>query len=379
MVLALSSRDVTFTPSFLIFNSTSSHQSVSVVSDRPGIHVIKYSISGSKAVDFFPLKNDIIFIDVFKNATNQTASNHTTTNIKLPIGCHELVLKKCPASEDVITLSSTAPWETIGRVTSSGGVVVVRAGKNNFPLSLIGTSVLSTERSADEKRCRTSQNYSVEELTKNHVFTRSFLESLKVSFPSWLSANFPSGIDAKYLDFSNTRTRYLSGDELRQTPIGRRQPIEDESSFSLLHSHNINLTVENDVDILQSRDMKSPISLAVDLCSKSPKAVILYLPREYVNMINQNSSVLKRLRENGWEMTVYSLQVSKTNSIKTPDVKERFWDGEKLISRNVVGMNRNLALLTKVKKSFTGRNINSYLEFDGTMVISVDDLDSVSI
>ena len=378
VVLTISSRGVKFTPSFLVFNSTSSRQSVTVSSDKPGVHLIKYSISGSKAIDFVPLKSDIVIVDVFKNSTSQTSGNHTT-DVKLPIGCHELVLKKCPAGDDVIIASSTKSWETTGAVTSSSGVVVVHAGKSNFPLSLVGTSLLSTGRSMDKEQCQTGQNYSVEELTKNHVLTKSFLDSLKVSFPNWLTAKLPSGMNAKNLEFSDTQTRYLTGKELRQTPTGRQQPIEDDSSFSLLHSHNINLTVGNDNDILQSRDKKSSVSLAVDLCSKSPKTIILYLPHKYANALNQNSSVLKRLKESGWDLTIYSLQISKANSIKTPTVKERFWDGEKLISRNVTEIKRNLALLTKMKKSFTGRNLRSYLEFDGTMVILVDDLNSVSI
>ena len=377
VVLTISSRGVKFTPSFLIFNSTSSRQSVTVNSDKPGVHLIRYSISGSKSVDFIPLKSDIVIVDVFENSTNQTSGNHTT--VKLPIGCHELVLKKCPAGDDVIIASSTKSWETTGAVTSSSGVVVVHAGKSNFPLSLVGTSLLSTGRSMDKEQCQTGQNYSVEELTKNHVLTKSFLDSLKVSFPNWLTAKLPSGMNAKNSEFSDTQTRYLSGKELRQTLTGRQQPIKDDSSFSLLHSHNINLTVGNDNDILQSRVKKSSVSLAVDLCSKSPKTIILYLPHKYANVLNQNSTVLKRLKESGWDMTIYSLQISKANSIKTPTVKERFWDGEKLISRNVTGIKRNLALLTKMKKLFTGKNLKSYLEFDGTLVILVDDLNTVSI
>ncbi len=373
MVLTPSSRDVTFTPSFLLFNSTSSRQSLTVASDKPGVHIIKYSISGPNAAEFAPPGNDIIFVDVVKNSTNQTIGN-SSTNLVLPIGCHKLVLKKCPASDDVI-ISSTAPWETTGDVTSSSGIIVMHAGKTKVPLSLLGTSLPRKTRSPDEKQCEANQNYSVEQLTKNHVLTKSFLDAVKDSFPKWLTVKPRREINAKSFYFSDINTQFLSGKELRQTPAGNGQPIADNSSFSLLRSPNINLTVENDGDILKSRDEKSRISLAVNLCSEAPKAVLLSVPD--ANAI-QNSSVLKRLKQNGWELTIYSLQISKTNSIQTPFGKERFWDGEKLISSNFK-MKGNLALLAKVKKSFTGKNISSNLDFDGTLVISVEDLDRVSM
>lgn len=375
MILTPSGRDVTFNPSYLLFNSASLRQSLTVASDKPGIHFIKYSISGPNVAEFTPPGNDVIFVDVIKNSTNQTTGN-STTNLELPIGCHELVLKKCGASDDVIISSSTASWETTGAVTSSSGIIVMHAGKTNIPLSLFGTSLPSKTRSPDEKQCEANQSYSVEQLTRNHVLTKSFLDALKDSFPKWLTVKVRRGISAKSFYFSDINTQFLSGKELRQTPTGKGQPIVDNSSFSLLHSPNINLTVGNDDDILKSRDEKSRISLAVDLCSETPKTIIISVPDEYANLI-QNSSVLKRLKQSGWELTIYSIQVSKTNSILTYFGEKRFWDGEKLISRNL-WMKGNLALLAKVKKSFKGKTISSYLEFDGTMVISVGELDNVS-
>ena len=375
MILTPSSRDVTFTPSSLLFNSTSSRQSLTVTSAKPGIYLIKYSISGANAAEFSPPENDVIFVDVMKNSTNQTTGN-STTNLVLPIGCHKMPLKKCPMGDDVM-VSSTAPWETTGDVTSSSGVIVVHTGKTNIPLSLLGTSLRSNSRSTNEKHCNANQSYSVEQLIKNHVLTKSFLDALKDSFPKWLTLKLRREIDRNSFYISDINTQFLSGKELGQTLTGKGQPIADDSSFSLLHSSNINVTVESDDDIFKSRDEKSRISLAVDLCSETPKTVILRVPDKYANLI-QNSSVLNRLKQNGWELTISSLQISRTNSIQTPLVRERFWDGEGLISSNFHSKG-NLALVAKVKKSFVGKNLSSSLEFYGTTIISVGDLDSVSM
>jgi hypothetical protein len=340
-----------------------------VASAKPGIHFIKYSISGPKAAEFFPPGNDIIFVDVIKNSTNQTTED-------IPIGCYEFMLKKCPASDDV-RISSTVPWETTGDVTSSSGVIVMHTGKRNIPFSLLGTSLSRNSRPSDEKRCNVNQSYSVEELAKNHVLTKSFLAAFEDSFPKWLTLKLRRKVNKNAFYISDVNTQFLSGKELRQTMTGKGQPIADNSSFSLLHSPNLNVTVENDGDILKSRDENSRISLAVDLCSQIPKTIILRVPEKYANLL-QNSSVLKRLKQNGWELTVSSLQISKTNSIQTPFARERFWDGEKLISSNFE-MKGNLALVAKVKKSFAGKNLTSYLEFYGTTIISVGNLDTVSI
>ena len=303
---------------------------------------------------------------------------NSTTNVALPKGCYEFVLKKCPASNRTIVSSSTAPWQTTGVVTSSSGVIVLHAGKTNLPLSLFGTSLPNSAESRKDKRCEAGGNCSTEELAKHHILTKSFLKAIEDSFPQWLTANLRRETTAKSFHSSDVKTQFLSGLKLRKTPTGEGQPITDDSSFSLLQSSNINLTLENDEDILSSHHaMNSRVLLAVDLCSEKPKTIILRVPDECVSLI-KNASVFRRLKRSGWEMTVYSLQISKTNSIQTPFRGERFWDGKKLVSGNV-NMKGSLALLTKLKKAFTAGDLNSYLEFYGTAVIFVNDLNTVSV
>ena len=374
MILTPSNRDVTFTPSFLVFNSTSSLQSLAITSNETGIKLIRYSISGPNAVEFAPPGNDIIFVDLITNSTNRKIGNSTSMNLKLPIGCNEMVLKKCMASNDVIVSSSTTPWENTGLVTSSSGVIVVHAGKMDFPMSLLGASLPRKAQSLDEK-CHKIHNSSVEQLARNQIFTKTFLDSLKDSFPKWLRVTLRREMRTKSVLLSDIRTQFLSGKELPHH-TGKGQPISDDSAFLLLQSSNINLTLENDRDIFKAPDGNTRTSLAVDLCSGgSPETVILRAPDKHENLI-QNSSVFKRLKRDGWEMTVYSLQISKTNSIQTLFGRQRFWNGERLITGDFERKG-NLALVAKLRKSFAGRNISSLLEFHGTMVIAVEDLDKV--
>lgn len=378
LVLTPSSRDITFFPSFLKFNSSSSLQSLKVVSKKPGVHFIKYTISGSNAAEFDPPENDVIFVDVIRNSTSETLGN-STTSLRLPVGCHEILMRNCSASSG-ITSSSTASWETTGALTSSSGVVVVHAGEASIPLSFLGASLFSERRSPDEKsgQCNETQTYSIAKLIQNNVLVKSFLEALKSSFPKWLTAKVRRIILAKSLHPSDVSTQLLSGKKLRQTTTGQGQPIAEESLFSVLHSSKIDVTVENDTDYLRSRDERSQISLAVDLCGGTSKTIILRFSNKYAALL-QNSSALKRLKKNGWELTVSSIQISKANSIRTSFGEKSFWDGAKVIRRNSGVKGGSLALSGKLKKSFAGNGISSYLYFHGTMVISVPRVDSVSI
>ena len=338
---------------------------------------MKYLLSGLSAVNFEPPEKDTLFVEEAQNSTNKTTGESSSLrHFTLPVGCHKLELGKCPRGSDVIVSSSTSSWKARGLVTSTDGVVTLEVGKTVLPLSLLGASIKSKNSPSDEKGCEAFQsNYSSEELIKSNVLTRAFLEAFQSSLPSWLVVALPQRRKSKSFFKSDVRSSVFSDSELRRMDVGNGQPLIDKTTFSLLLSRNINLTVEGDTDILGSY-RKSPFAMAVDLCSPSPKTVIVRPASTHVDEV-KNISVFKRLMMNGWDLTMYSLQISRTRSIEKLE-KGLYWNGEDFM-RIGSSAKGNLALVSSFKKSFRNQGIvNCHVIFDGTMVIGVDNLDNVS-
>ena len=254
--------------------------------------------------------------------------------------------------------------------------MTLEVGKTVLPLSLLGASIKSNNSPSDKKGCEVFQsNYTSEELIKSNVLTHAFLEAFRSSLPSWLVVALPRRRHLQSFFKSDIRTLLFSDSELRRMDVGNGQPLIDKTTFSLLLSRNINLTVAGDTDILGSYH-NSPFAMAVDLCSPPPKTVIVRPASTDVDEV-KNISVFKRLMMNGWDLTMYSLQISRTRSIEKLE-KGLYWNGEDFM-RIDSSTKGNLALVSSLKKSFGIKGIvNCHVIFDGTMVIEVDNLDNVS-
>ena len=377
ITLTLIGRGLEFDSSQLVFqNGGSRNQYLKITARQPGQYFIRYSLSGASAGEFQLPQQDILFVRS-KHFTAETLENELWSN-EIPSGCHKQPLDKCPHTNDIIFAASTSPWLTFGPLTTTKGVVNVEIGETNIPLSLLGTNIFTPiQVSAPERQCGEKElvSYSSEEIMKSHMLIRSFLSAVNESFPKWLAVTLRNNSDSGKVRLSEFETRYLAGKHLQDYDIGEGQPINDESFFSLLSSQNLNLTIDNNLDLLGSRDRNVPLSLAIDLCSPAPKNLIVRPSLEDMDIVNDNS-VVKSLRENGWNINFYSLQFSKKKLIKKFH-KNRFWNG-KLFFEASLSTSGNLGIVSSFTKSFKSTTlVSSHIEFEGTIVADLNNIDNV--
>ena len=376
ITLTLIGRGLEFDTSQLVFqNGGTRNQYLKITAREPGLYFIRYSLSGPSASEFQLPQQDILFVRS-KLFTTETLENEPWSN-ELPSGCHKQPLDKCPHTNDVIFAASTSPWLTFGPLTTTKGVVNVEIGDTNVPLSLVGTNVLkSTQVSAPERQCGEKEvSYSSEQIMKSHMLIRSFLRAVNESFPKWLTVTLHNNSFSRKVRFSEFETRYLAGKYLQDYDIGKGQPINDESFYSLLSSRNLNLTIDDNFDVLGSRDRNVPLSLAIDLCSPTPKNLIVRPSLEDMALANDNS-VVKNLRENGWNINFYSLQFSRKKLIKKFH-KSLFWNG-KLFFEASSSTSGNLGIVSSFTKSFKSTNlVSSHIKFEGTIVADLNNIDNV--
>ena len=376
ITLTIIGRGLEFDPSQLVFqNGGTRNQYLKIIAREPGLYFIRYSLSGPSASEFQLPQQDILFVRS-KHSTTETPENESWSN-KFPSGCHKQPLDKCPHTNDVIFAASTSPWLTFGSLKTTKGVVNVEIGDTNVPLSLVGTNVLqSTQVSAPERQCGEKEgSYSSEQIMKSHMFIRSFLSAVNESFPKWLTVTLRNNSSSGKVRLSEFETRYLAGKYLQDNDIGQGQPINEESFYSLLSSQNLNLTIDDNLDVLGSRARNVPLSLAIDLCSPAPKNLIVRPSLEHMDLANDNS-VVKSLRKNGWNINFYSLQFSKQKLIKK-FLKSLFWNG-KLFFEASSSTSGNLGIVSSFTKSFKSTTlVSSHIEFEGTIVADLNNIDNV--
>ena len=376
ITLTLTGYGMEFNPSQLVFQKGGLRsQYLKITAQEAGLYFIRYSLSGPNAGEFQSPQQDVIFVRS-KYTTTETPENKLWSD-KLPSGCHKQLLDKCPYTNDVIFAASTSPWVTFGPLTTTKGVVNVEIGATNIPLSLVGTNLVKpTQISAPKRVCSKQEvSYSSEQFTKSHILTTSFLNAVNESFPKWLTITLRNNSSLEKVSISELKTSYLAGKYLQDSDIGEGQPINDKSFYSLISSQNLNLTIGKDVDLLGSRDWDIPLSLAVDLCSPAPKNVIIRPSMEHMDLVN-NNSVMKIVRENGWNIKFYSLQISKKKLIKKL-LKGLFWNSKRFfeVSSSTVG---NLGIVTSFVKSFKSTTlVSSGIEFEGTIVLELDNIENV--
>ena len=374
IVLTFLSRDLEFNPPHTVFRrGLSAEQLVTITGRHPGIYFIRYSLSGPSAGEFQTPQENIIVIKSAKNSTTES----DPLSQGLPSGCHKQQLNKCPHTNEIIVASSTSPWVTFGPLSMSSGVVNVEVGATKLPLSLVGANLPKSNLISFQKRCNeTDISYSTEQLIKSRSLVKSYLNNMRDSLPKWLRVTLRNHSSTETILSSELMSRYLTGRLLRDADIGEGQPISEETFYSLLMSPDLNLTIGNDVDLLGSGDRKTLLSLAVDLCGPSPKNVIVRPSLGNEELVN-NISVVKKLQENGWNFTFYSLQISKKKLIKKLE-KGKFWNGKRFFETSSA-TNGNIAILSSFTKYFREASVvNSSVEFQGTIVADHDNVDNVS-
>ena len=372
ITLTLTGRGLEFNPSQLVFqNGGSRNQYLKITVREPGLYFIQYSLSGPSASEFQSPQQDGIF------ARSKFSTTETPAGRQLPSGCHKQPLDKCPHMNDIIFATSTSPWVTYGPLTMTKGMVNLEVGPTNVPLSLVGTNILKpTLGFAPERQCSKKEvSFSSEQFIKSYTVIKSFLNVVNESFPKWLTVTLRDKSSPVKVPISEFKTRYLAGKYLQDSDVGEWQPINDESFYSVLSSQNLNLTIDNNLDLLGSRDQKLPLSLAIDLCNPGPKNVIVRPSQEDMDLVNDNS-VVKNLKKNGWNVKFYSVQISKKKLIKKL-LKGLFWNSKRVfeVGSSEIG---NLGIVLSFTKSFKSTTlVSSGIEFEGTIVADLNNIDNV--
>ena len=374
IVLNLVSRHLDFSSSKLIFKrGSSTKQTIRFTARDPGYFFIKYSISGPSAGEFSLPEEDVVFV------TSGSKTTEEESIFGFPNGCYKRKLGTCPRSNDSIIASSTSPFIPFGPVTVTHGVVTLEVGQySKTSLSLLGVNLPDSNAISPPEYCDDSNvvSYSTESLLKSRVLARSFIDAVADSFPTWVKVTLSNRQHLFKKTFSTElETSFLTGKELREEGIGKGQPVIEDMFYSLLRTRNLNVTIQNDVDVLNFEALNL-ISLAVELCGRSPLNVFLRPTlQENFHAVN-NVSILREFKEYGWSFQFYSLQFSKTKTIGKPKM-ETFWDGYDFFNVEDSSNGSFAAVLTFDKYFKYSNFANIRLKFEGTIIGKVESLDEV--
>ena len=247
--------------------------------------------------------------------------------MNFPSGCHKKQVGVCPGLGHPIVAASTSPFVAIGSLFVSDGIVSIEIGNfTKIPLSLRGINLPRTAslfpNSCKDKEA-VPQSIEPLALVKSRALPRSFINVVTEGLPRWMNIALSEQSLVKNLLSSDLLSYLLTGTKLQETGIGEGLPLVDDMYYSLTRTKYLNVTINNDKDILNSKDL----SLVVELCGKWPSNVIIQPFAEDRVAINKNIGVLKTLKEYGWHFNFHSVEFSKTNTIPRLK-KENFWDGE---------------------------------------------------
>ena len=378
VILRVTSRDndLMFDPTTLTFQrDTSLVQSIRVTAPETGYHFITYSISGPSADEFSLPEEDVIFVKPHENSPD----NHPIEESKLyfPIGCHKKQVGVCPGVNlTAIVAFSTSPFVTFGPLSSTQGVVSLKVGDiTTIPLSLRGLNLPHPNEESLPDSCNDNDvvSYSTESLIKSRALVKSFTDIVAESLPRWMSITLRNNNMIKRAQSSDLITHFLTGVQLKQAGVGEGLSLVDDMFYSLLATKNLNVTIKNDVDIIQS----NPLSLAVQLCRESPSNIILQNTFEGHRGLMKDMQILKDMRKYGWYFTFESFQFSKTNTIRRQR-KGMFWDGQNFVDLES-SPGRNFAAVLSLKKHFQNLTFaNIRMQFNGALIGHVSDIDKVT-
>jgi hypothetical protein len=370
VILHLMSPDLIFSSSRLVFNpNTPLNQSIRVTARGEGYYLIKYSLTGPSAREFNVPEEDIIFV----NTPNNDSSIEKSA-LDFPYGCYRKHFGTCPGQNASIIVSSTSPFVSFGPLSTTQGVVALEVGDfMKLPLSLLGVNLPDSSANSLVNSCKDNGDvtYSVESIVKSRGLAKSFINTATENLPTWINVTLPEGNLGTNIYSSELRTRFLNGIELREAGVGTGLPVVDDMFYSLLSTNNLNVTIENDVDILKSKSL----SLAIEICGKSSSNILLRPSKEGLGQVN-NISILKKINKYGWNLNVTSVQFSKTNGINRPK-KEGFWDGHRYFNVEA-SSDGTFAVESSLDKHFRNSTFADIrMNFDGTIIGQMKDLNEV--
>ena len=374
ITLHVTSPDLEFVPSSLVFNRNNSLvQSIRVTAQEPGYYFITYSMSGPNALEFSLPEEDVLFVDSHENSTEIPLIEEST--LYFPFGCHKKHLGVCPGvNYTPIVASSTSPFVSFGPLIATEGVVALEVGNMaRVPLSLRGLNLPDPSEDSFPDSCNEDDvvSYSTESLTESRALVKSFIDVVSESLPSWINIALSENVLHKTHP-SDLITHFLTGVQLQDAGIGEALPLVDDMFYSLLATKNLNVTIQKDVDIFQS----NPLSLAMELCGMSPSNIILQSSFEGHRGVIKDIQVVRNLKENGWTFKFDSFQFSKTNSIRRLE-KQTFWDGQNFADLGYAP-DGNFATALSFKKHFQNLSFADIrLQFDGTLIGNVKDINQV--
>ena len=373
VTLYVSSRDhdLEFNPSTLVFNRDASlNQSIRVTARETGYYFITYSISGPSAREFSLPEEDVLFVKSQDNSKDNSPIDES--KLSFPDGCHKEQVKVCPGLNIPIVVSSTSPFVSFGPLTSTQGVVALEVGNiTKIPLSLRGLNLPHASEESFPDSCHGNEvvSYPTELLIKSRALVKSFTEIVADSLPTWMKITLSENNVREKTLSSDLMTRFLTGVQLQEGKVGQGLPVISAMFYSLLATKNLNITIEDDVDILNS----NALSLAIELCRESSSNIILQQSTGVIKDIQ----ILKNLREYGWNLNFNSIQFSKTKTIKRQE-KASFWDGQSFVNLGA-SPDGNFAAVLSLKKHFKNLTFADVtMEFDGSLIGHVKDINQVS-
>ena len=356
------SAGIEFRPPYIVFQRNSTTlQSFTMTAQYTGLNHVSYSLSGPSAAGFQSPEPTVFFVQsAEKSAKNISRSAHSTMELRFPSGCYDIELNRCPRNNVTITAHSTSPWVMFGPTATTDGLVSLRTDHVELPHSMAGSNFIPQKRGSPNLNCvvDSSTEYLTEEMIRRRVLAKSFLNVVRDSLPKWLDIRLRGNFSSSSIAETELQAYYLSGKSLQEEGIIPGQPFLDDTFFSLLLSPDLDLIVHGDRVSFGLDDHTARFSVALELCAPPPSNVILRPPPGEFNVMDQ-LSIMKQLRDNGWNFKIQSLQISNVG---------------KSISKN------SLTLFTTFSKDLIiSSAVKSRLDFGGTITINVTNLDDVRL
>ncbi|XP_028408846.1 uncharacterized protein LOC114531439 [Dendronephthya gigantea] len=349
---------VQFDPPDLLFKKKSTTlQSLKIIARRPGIYFVRYHLSGPGSAGFrVPQKNALIVETSEKSALEISEEDYMTFSSE----CYSVERHQCSRSQVRITARSTRPWRKMfGLLVGTNGIVSFSNGKFEIPYSITGDKFISRNPSSLNNNCGSSpaKKYSLAEMIKRRVLTKSFLNVVRDSLPKWLDVKLRRNLSSRSVVEDDLKVYFLSGKRVLEKLKITGQPMTDGTFYSLLISPDLDLIVDGDHVSLGLPDREASFSVALELCGTPPYNVVLKPSTNLVDVINK-LSVFKKLRAYGWSLSIFSLQISNISNISKRE--------------------RNLIMATKFSKDFRMSNsVNFRVDFDGTLNLNVHNLENM--
>lgn len=286
------------------------HAKMAITARLPGVHLIKYTLSGVDAKSYQTVLPDAVSV-----AENDTLCNDTAS-ISFPSGCHKLRLFKCHSGDDFLNAMSTESWKRYKRQVSTEGFITILSSNLTLPLALRGASFDKMSPSSiqtDQKgECKAHTNT---KCLPTETLASAFLKSLNASFPIWFRL-VPSKTFANF-KASDLITYIWKGKQLRGVLQDIELSINEESYYSvLLYTNSITVKVGKSIVKLPKYEAENThLLIAAELCSQSlyTKVLVAFNPLSYSAL--DGIPVYQQLAQHGWKVTALALQFSMSTAL----------------------------------------------------------------